>query len=628
MLAKADQLSEPVKRRLAAAFPGWSIADGVCPQCAAQISDRYGDEFSPSPLNINTDPHTTFPYWHVEEETVLAQPIRLPDYTSFGGHNVTIAFLDSGFYPHPDLLSSSTFPGAPEWSRMTPAQLRALLSRQELRLLTYVDLTDGRTAIGLEQDSLWDGSGVSWHGQMTTTIAVGNGLLSGGHFRGYAPRANVLPIKIGLGNGRIPESEILAGFNWLLRNDNWERYSVRVLNASVGGDFPQPWYENAVCRAAEELSAQGVLVAAAAGNSGRPHILAPAQAPSVLTVGGYDDHNRRWNVHAPEKYSRLTRYHHNTETISDGKDRVQKPEILALGRYLPSPILPVNAVFREMHAIARLRQTLLGDDQRHMDALLDHWHSVMHVDDDHQRLGTLLSRRAAAVDRSDSLPEIWQSLRKRMNAHKWVHDSYQHVDGTSVSVAQVSAVAAQMMQANPSLTGQQVKTLMMATAWHPPHWSDDQAAGILQPALAVAAALRSPGGILAGYPRSNTEVSDSMLRRWLIQGKVAHEDIVDRPLSGQERRIYVGLYAPQARAVSLIGSFNHWAPGAIPLQRTPVGWWHAVVPIPPGKQRYRFWVSDRHSPDGDWRVDPENPLRDEGGYRQPQSVFNIGAAGG
>ena len=106
-----------------------------------------------------------------------------------------------------------------------------------LRLHHYVDLTDGAQRSGLDQPSLWDGAGDSWHGKMTTVIAAGNGLLSHGRFRGYAPARTILPIKIGRSDGRIPEEDILRGLEWLLAADRWRRHDVRVLNVSVGGDF-------------------------------------------------------------------------------------------------------------------------------------------------------------------------------------------------------------------------------------------------------------------------------------------------------------------------------------------------------------------------------------------------------
>lgn len=47
--------------------------------------------------------------------------------------------------------------------------------------------------------------------------------------------------KIGRGGGRIPEEDILRGLSWLLEDDRWQQYGVRVVNISVGGDFPEAW---------------------------------------------------------------------------------------------------------------------------------------------------------------------------------------------------------------------------------------------------------------------------------------------------------------------------------------------------------------------------------------------------
>ncbi|MEI2420484.1 S8 family serine peptidase, partial [Arthrospira platensis SPKY2] len=116
---------------------------------------------------------------------------------------------------------------------------------------------------------------------------------------------------IGRFNGSIPESEILRGLRWLLRDRHWERYGVRVVNVSVGGDYPDPWWESETCLAVEHLAREGVLVVVAAGNSGRNSLLAPAQAPSALTVGGVDDANRPWRRDRMEDVNRLGLYHHN-----------------------------------------------------------------------------------------------------------------------------------------------------------------------------------------------------------------------------------------------------------------------------------------------------------------------------
>ena len=634
ILANADTLTDATQRQLRTVAPGWQPALGLCPQCALDAVRAWAATRSDAPLNTMTDPPTTFPYYHPDEETVLGQTARLPDYATFGGQGVTIAFLDSGFYPHPDLLADPPAETMPAWETMTPGALRAWLRARPTRLVHYVDLRGverhGDVAQeGLDADSLWDTDWLSWHGEMTTVIAAGNGRLSGGRLRGYAPRAGVLPIAVGRGDGRIPEADILAGFQWLLRDDNWARYNVRVVNVSVGGDHPDYWTDNAVCLAAEELSRRGVLICAAAGNSGAEHLLAPAQAPSVLTVGGYDDANRRWSPHLPEDVARLTLYHHNFGHVYAPDGPLQKPEILAVGRYVASPILPPSPVLRETHAIAALRQVLMGDDPAHLERLLAHWHRVMHVDEEKQALGRLLEERRAHRDKDAALPEIWQALRKRMNAHKWVHAYYQHADGTSVAVAQVSAVAAQMFQANPHLSGEQVKALLLATARRVDHFpAAQQGEGVLQPVAAVTAALRAPGGILAGFPVSGTLVHARQLRKWNFQGTLTRQAAaVPHAFGGHaaspSEYAYFGHYAPGASAVSVLAAFNGWTPALQPLERTPEGWWHTAVQLPPGLYPYRFWVVDRRRPDGHWVSDPENPRRIESGYATPHALLVI-----
>lgn len=585
----------------------WQPSDGLCPDCVLTLVSLHAAQRSPSSLHTTTDPPTTFPYYHPDEETVLSQTVRLPRHDSFDGSGVTVAFLDSGFYPHPDLAVSADWPDAPEWSRLSEGELRRVLSAHPLRLIHYVDLTDEQQAEGLAQPSLWDGAGNSWHGQMTTTTAVGNGLLSGGEYTGYAPSATVLPIKIGRRGGRIPEDDILRGLNWLLEEDRWAQYGVRVLNVSVGGDYPEPWHLNSVCLAAEELAQRGVFIAAAAGNSQQELLLAPAQAPAVLTVGGVDDGNRHWvpfgqddTVDLPDvaDATGLTLYPHNWGRVGAGHGLVRKPEALALGRWLPSPVLPPSPVFDEMVAIAHLR-TRMRRGGPGLAALAQHWRDALHSD-------PIYRQRRAGETTNDWYGEIWRALRKRMNAHKWIHAYYQHVDGTSVSVAQVSAVAAQMIQANPALTPRRIKRLIVDTALSLDHLPRERSgAGVIQPRRAVAAALRTAQGLLTGLPPSATQP----------------EILPDAPRFGSgDQMVYVGLWMPNARAVSVVGAFNGWQPDAWCLDQSRPGWWHGVLALSPGAHHYRFWATDIEGA-AIWLPDPENPAQVESGYAAGHSLL-------
>jgi hypothetical protein len=72
------------------------------------------------------------------------------------------------------------------------------------------------------------------------------------------------------------------------------------------------------------------------------------------------------------------------------------------------------------------------------------------------------------------------------------------------------------------------------------------------------------------------------------------------PLLGQEEGIaqFVARF-PDARSVAVVGSFNDWSPGSIPLEdRDHDGIWRASIVLPAGAHEYMFvvdgerWVAD------------------------------------
>jgi serine protease AprX len=107
----------------------------------------------------------------------------------FTGRGVTIAFLDSGFYAHPDLTQPKN------------------------RILAYHSIF----AEEGDETSLETNDVASWHGMMTSVVAAGNGGLAEGFYRGIASQANVVLVKIGR-SGRISEGEIQRGLEWVLEH--------------------------------------------------------------------------------------------------------------------------------------------------------------------------------------------------------------------------------------------------------------------------------------------------------------------------------------------------------------------------------------------------------------------------
>ena len=221
---------------------------------------------------------------------VIATPVRLNANPEYTGKGVTIAFLDSGFYPHPDLVEPMN------------------------RVLAYEDLAGERGDLfATAPGETWQ-----WHGMQTSVVAAGNGQLSDGVYRGLAHEAELVLVKVSE-RGRITEEKIAEGIRWVIANR--ERYNIRVLNISLGGDEDVPCSKSIVDQAAEEAISHGITVIAAAGNSGAEgrHSIPPANSPSVITVGGYTDHNR---LNANER----DLYHSNFGATADG---TVKPEIVA-----------------------------------------------------------------------------------------------------------------------------------------------------------------------------------------------------------------------------------------------------------------------------------------------------------
>ena len=58
--------------------------------------------------------------------------------------------------------------------------------------------------------------------------------MSNGYYRGIAPGANIISLKVldYSGNGTV--GNVLEGIEWIIRNK--ERYNIRVVNISVGFD--------------------------------------------------------------------------------------------------------------------------------------------------------------------------------------------------------------------------------------------------------------------------------------------------------------------------------------------------------------------------------------------------------
>jgi len=372
----------------------------------------------------NVPRHELYPH------AVLPTPERLGALPEYTGRSVVIAIVDSGFYMHPDLGE---------------------------RVLIHADATTNHI---IEQPRVMETDDLSWHGQMTSVIAAGNGSLSGGRFRGIASESALVLVKISSPRGQVKERDIGRGLRWLI--DTYRRFNVRVVNLSVGGDDVSTDPDHHLHWAVRRLTEAGITVVAASGNHGHERLVPPASAVEAITVGGYDDHNTT-------DRSQWTGYHSDYGSAYDGS---AKPDVVAPANWIASPILPGSLVDREAHWLGPL---LESESERALKRLLAQGYND-------------LGLPRELTQRPDN--HLYEMLQARINSHKLIDAKHQHVDGTSVSAAIVSAVVAQMIEANPRLTPAQIKSILVNTA----HSLDGvprtlQGAGAIDPARAVRAAL-------------------------------------------------------------------------------------------------------------------------------------------
>ncbi|HUL79852.1 MAG TPA: S8 family serine peptidase, partial [Vicinamibacteria bacterium] len=419
---RAEHLDPEVLLLVLANNPWWRPEAGLCAPCGAGFASAFAEA---------RGHHPGFARGGVP---ILPTPVRLFAPEAHAGRGITIAFLDSGFHAHPDLVQPRD------------------------RILRYVDVNASRA----RRADLDRPDESSWHGMMTSVVACGNGWLSGGLYRGLASESRLVLVKVGTAR-RIKHHDIRRGIEWVIRNR--KRYDVRIVNVSCGGDYEASYLVDGLSQAAEAATRAGLLVVAAAGNLGdKPGhpVLPPASAPSVLTVGGLDDKNRL-------PFSHYDMYHSSYGPTVDG---LQKPDVIAPGIWVAAPILPGTPTAAQAELLARLAASSDAElgaalaESRGVDPDLD---AALHLEP----------------------PLVRQLVAAKVRDNNVVSGAYKHVDGTSFAAPIVSSLAAQVLEVNPALAPRDVKRLLLQTARRLPHVEvDRQGWGVVDARRALEAARR------------------------------------------------------------------------------------------------------------------------------------------
>lgn len=412
--------------KLKARHPQWSEHNGLCERCL------YLNEFDTVEEHFTSlAKGTLFRSRMKNEFALLPTPLRLNADPRFKGRGVTIAFLDSGFYPHADLI------------------------RPTNRIKAIVDVSDEKKGASYFSKVHTE----SWHGTMTTVAATGNGFLSNGLYRGIASEADVALIKVmDTRTKRINTENIARGVRWA--REHKDEYGIRIISISVGDDEPTASAESPVDQEAEQAVKEGIIVVAAIGNNPERPIVPPASSPSVITVGGLDDKNELLRQHR-------AMYHSTYGKTADGNP---KPELIAPAIWVAGPILPRTDQYAESRVLFDLLKAKPSTFEKRF-----------------EEKRKLLPTAPTTLARGD----YKQWVHQRIQEMKYIAPCYKNVDGTSFAAPIVSSVIAQMLEATPELTPAQVKRIITETAEPLKDISKEQQGfGVPDPRAAIEQALK------------------------------------------------------------------------------------------------------------------------------------------
>lgn len=251
------------------------------------------------------------------------------------------------------------------------------------------------------------------HGTHVAGLIAGDGLSSTGFlysktFVGIAPGAEIVNLRVLDANGSATDSEVIAAINQAISLKS--QYNIRVINLSLGRGVFESYTLDPLCQAVEKAWKSGIVVVVAAGNNGRYQptdgyatVTSPGNDPYVITVGAMKP------MGTPERTDDLiASYSSKGPTIVD---HIVKPDLVAPGNLLVST----------------------------------------------ETSGTTLYN----TETSNLVPLSYYMYGGSSSPSK----TYFTLSGTSMATGVVSGLVADLLQAHPQLTPDQVKARLMKTAY-------------------------------------------------------------------------------------------------------------------------------------------------------------------
>jgi serine protease AprX len=250
------------------------------------------------------------------------------------------------------------------------------------------------------------------HGTHIAGLVAGNGASSTGPlysqtFKGIAPGSQIVNLRVLDAKGSATDSTVIAAISRAIALKS--TYNIRVINLSLGRAVYESYKLDPLCIAVEKAWKNGIVVVVAAGNNGRylptsgyATVTSPGNDPYVLTVGSMKP------MGTPQRADDLiASYSSKGPTMID---HVVKPDIVAPGNLLVSTETSTTALYNT-------------------------------------ETSNLVPYSAYVYGGSSSPSK-----------------AYFELSGTSMATGVVSGIVADLLQAHPAMTPDQVKARLMQTA--------------------------------------------------------------------------------------------------------------------------------------------------------------------
>jgi len=241
------------------------------------------------------------------------------------GGDVGVAVLDSGVYWDPEVKSvlgvqlQHQFIGQADYVQPLCGLSLGCVQNSDHAFLDFTSSRDSH------------GHGTHVAGTISNKLlfeALAQGQNSDQIFIGVAPDARILSVRVLGADGTGSYESVIKGIQYVI--DNQSRFNVRVLNLSISAYATVPYFVDPLNRAVERAWKSGIVVLAAAGNTGpfAQTISVPGNDPYVITVGAVNSRRTAafWKDDIVANWSATGPTH----------DGFVKPDVLAPGAQIVS----------------------------------------------------------------------------------------------------------------------------------------------------------------------------------------------------------------------------------------------------------------------------------------------------